>query len=246
MVKHTTPPAIRDVSMWPPISGRKTQGTVSVQANGLLFRSNKGEACEIIFGNVKYGIYQPCEDEHVVLLHFHLRNPILIGKKKHRDIQFFTELVESSEALEARGRNDYDPDEMGAEAKERAMRATVNKHFYKFAKKVEEAAMADPGNRGFVAMDVPLKGVQFAGAPMMLREMTQVRISANCLFAVVDKPPMVVGADEVELAHFERIVYGGKSFDLVFVYKEGVVEKGTPEYVRITGIEMKCVAWAAR
>ncbi len=246
MVKHTTPPAIRDVSMWPPISGRKTQGTVSVQANGLLFRSNKGEACEIIFGNVKYGIYQPCEDEHVVLLHFHLRNPILIGKKKHRDIQFFTELVESSEALEARGRNDYDPDEMGAEAKERAMRATVNKHFYKFAKKVEEAAMADPGNRGFVAMDVPLKGVQFAGAPMMLREMTQVRISANCLFAVVDKPPMVVGADEVELAHFERIVYGGKSFDLVFVYKEGVVEKGTPEYVRITGIEMKCVARAAR
>jgi nucleosome binding factor SPN SPT16 subunit len=241
MIKHATTPAIHDVSMWPPISGRKTQGTVSVQANGLLFRSNKNETCEIIFGNIKYGIYQPCEQEHVVLLHFHLRHPILLGKKKQRDIQFFTELVESSEMLDARGRNDYDPDEMGAEANERAMREKVNKSFFKFAKRVEEAAMADPGNRGFTQMDVPVKGVQFTGAPMIQKEMTTVRISANALFAVVDKPPMVVGADDMELVHFERVVYGGKSFDMVCVYKEGVVEKGTPEFVRITGIEMKCV-----
>lgn len=33
---------------------------------------------------------QPCESEHTVLLHFHLRNAIMVGKKKYKDIQFFT------------------------------------------------------------------------------------------------------------------------------------------------------------
>ncbi len=145
--------------------------------------------------------------------------------------------MESSEALDARGRNDYDPDEMGEEARARAMREKVNKHFFRFTRKVEEAAAADPNARGFKDMDVPIAGMFFSGAPF--KEMVNIRLSANAIFAVVDKPPLVLVAADMELVHFERVTYGGKSFDMVVVYKEGVVEKGTPEYVRVTGIEMR-------
>jgi len=45
----------------------------------------------------------------------------------------------------------------------------------------------------------------------------------------------------MEFVHFERVGGGGggKSFDMVVVYKAGVIEKGGDEFVRITGIEMK-------
>jgi nucleosome binding factor SPN SPT16 subunit len=85
-------PAMQDISMWPAISGRKSQGVLRAHANGLQFKSQKGETVDIIYANVKVPIYQPCEGEHIVLLHFHLKNPILIGKKKYRDVQFYTDV----------------------------------------------------------------------------------------------------------------------------------------------------------
>ena len=45
---------------------------------------------EITYANVKNGIFQPCESEHTVLLHFNLKHDIIINKKKHKDVQFFT------------------------------------------------------------------------------------------------------------------------------------------------------------
>lgn len=38
-------------------------------------------------------VAQPCENEVMVLIHFHLKNPIMIGKKRSHDLQFFTEVV---------------------------------------------------------------------------------------------------------------------------------------------------------
>jgi nucleosome binding factor SPN SPT16 subunit len=125
--------------MWPMISGRKTEGVLEAHANGFRFISSKGEKVDLIYGNVKHAIFQPCEGEHVVLVHFHLKvrvsgtplcmrpllfvgcfvlcsrcvcsclflplsqaflcyvvqlpqKPILVGKKKCKDIQFYTEV----------------------------------------------------------------------------------------------------------------------------------------------------------
>ena len=81
-------PKVVDIHMWPAIGGRgKTQGTLAAHTNGLLFQSNKGDNLEIIYANIKAAIFQPCENEHVVLMHFHLKHSILIGKKKFRDLQ---------------------------------------------------------------------------------------------------------------------------------------------------------------
>ena len=51
-------------------------------------------------------------------MYFHLKNPIMIGKKKHLDVQFFTEVVDASQAVDDRRRSMYDPDEMDDEQRE--------------------------------------------------------------------------------------------------------------------------------
>ena len=95
-------PKVVDIHMWPSIGGRgKTQGTLAAHLNGLLFQSNKGENLEIIYENIKAAIFQPCENEHVVLMHFHLKDSILVGKKKYRELQFYT--VRAGRAVAAMG-----------------------------------------------------------------------------------------------------------------------------------------------
>lgn len=68
------------------------------------FVSDKGEKVELVYANIRHGIFQPCEKEHTVLIHFHLKHPILIGKKKFKDVQFFTEVIEASQAIDGRHR----------------------------------------------------------------------------------------------------------------------------------------------
>lgn len=139
-----------------------------------------------MYGNIRHGIFQPCEKEHVVLLHFHLRNAIMIGKKKFKDIQFFTEVVEASQALDGRLRSDYDQDEFHAEERERKLRVELNRAFKKFVERVEEVAGGDPTNRGFNSFDVPQRGIGFNGAPF--KEMSFILPCSACIVSVVDKP----------------------------------------------------------
>ena len=40
----------------------------------------------------QHAFLQPCDKEHVVLIHFHLKNPIIVGKKQHKDITYYTEV----------------------------------------------------------------------------------------------------------------------------------------------------------
>lgn len=155
-------------------------------AAGLRFVSTKGEKIDIVYGNIRHGIFQPCEKEHVVLLHFHLRHAIMVGKKKFEDIQFFTEVVEASQALDGRLRSDYDQDEFHAEERERKMRIELNRAFKKFVERVEEVAGGDPTNRGFSSFDVPQRDIGFSGAPF--KEMSFIMPCSACLISVVDKP----------------------------------------------------------
>ena len=240
LIKGAPVKQIIDIDMWPPLGGRgKSQGALSCHTDGLLFVSNKGgEKVAIRFGNIKQGIYQPCEREDKALIHLHLRHPILIGKKKYADVQFYTELVQS-EGLEQRGRSEFDPDEMGEEQKAKEYRDRVNREFLKFVRHVEDRASADPDNRGFTRVDTAITSeeLQFQGAPF--KEMSTVRLSAYCLFSVVDRPPLVVPISDIELVHFERVFFGGKSFDMIIVLKDGVAEPGAPQFVKIGQIEMR-------
>mmetsp|Transcript_2955 Transcript_2955/g.9019 ORF Transcript_2955/g.9019 Transcript_2955/m.9019 type:complete len:755 (-) Transcript_2955:748-3012(-) len=88
-------PRMADLTMRPFISGKKTMGTLEAHTNGLRFTSKKHEIVDVMFANIKHSLFQPCENEVMVLVHFNLRNPLLIGKKKTHDVQFFTEVNET-------------------------------------------------------------------------------------------------------------------------------------------------------
>ena len=45
-----------------------------------------------MYRNIKHAFFQPADNEMVTILHFHLINPIMLGTKKTKDVQFYTEV----------------------------------------------------------------------------------------------------------------------------------------------------------
>ena len=129
---------------------------------------------DILFSNIKHLLFQPCDGELIVVLHIHLKNPILIGKKKAKDIQFFREAGDASfdeTGNKKRRRNFADEDELESEQEERKRRAELNKYFKAFGDKIAEAVRSSfslATNRvdesfrlqsgGRVDVDIPFRG----------------------------------------------------------------------------------------
>ena len=40
------------------------------------------KSIDLLFSNIKHLFFQPCDHELLVILHVHLKSPIMIGKKK--------------------------------------------------------------------------------------------------------------------------------------------------------------------
>ena len=55
---------------------------------------------DVMFNNIKHAFFQPAENEMITILHFHLKNPIMIGKKKTYDVQFYAEVMEVVQTLD--------------------------------------------------------------------------------------------------------------------------------------------------
>lgn len=81
--------------------GRKVAGTLEAHSNGFRYTSPKGEELDIMYRNVKHAFYQPAENEMITLVHFHLHNPIMVGKKKTSDVQFYAEVMDTVQTLDA-------------------------------------------------------------------------------------------------------------------------------------------------
>jgi len=108
----------------------------------------------VLFSNVKHLFFQPCDNELVVLIHFHLKSPIMIGKKKTKDIQFFREATDMQfdETGNRKRKFRYgDEDEIEMEQAERARRSKMNKEFKAFAEKISDAASTSVRIRYFAA-----------------------------------------------------------------------------------------------
>lgn len=228
-------PRMQGVSMWPTFSGRKTTGSLEGHANGLLFTSTKSERIAIIYSNIRHAIFQPCEREHTVLIHFRLKHPLKIGKKQHLDVQFYTEVIEATQSLDQR-QSFHDPEGLEEERRERLMRKQINDSFKSFVSKVEALTnKSDSGVSGLL-FDVPVREMAFQGAPN--REMVTLLPCRDCLVSLVDRPPFLVSLDDIMHAHFERAVMTNRNFDLILVLRAGVARKGEDEYVRITAVPM--------
>lgn len=85
-----------DVNIWPlPTRRKKCMGNLMVHKNCLEFVDYSNHSTKIAFTNIRHAIFQPCEKDISVLLHFQV-----YGKKSY-GVQFFTEVFEKSQVLQA-------------------------------------------------------------------------------------------------------------------------------------------------
>ena len=67
-------------------------GYLEAHTNGFRYTSQRGDKIDILYTNVKHAVFQPCDKEMIMVIHFHLKNGIMVGKKRHIDVQFYIEV----------------------------------------------------------------------------------------------------------------------------------------------------------
>lgn len=106
-----------------------------------------------------------------------------------------------------------DEDEFEAEQEERRRRVELDRLFQGFAQKIAEA-----GRNEGIEVDMPIRDLGFNGVPY--RSNVFVQPTTDCLIQVVEPPFMVITIEDIEVAHLERVQYGLKNFDMVYVFKD--------------------------
>ncbi|OJK03321.1 hypothetical protein ASPACDRAFT_76395 [Aspergillus aculeatus ATCC 16872] len=216
-VRNRRPVKLPDVYLRPPLDGKRVPGEVEIHQNGLRYLSPfRNEHVDVLFSNVKHLFFQPCAHELIVLIHVHLKTPILIGKRKTRDVQFYREATEMQfdETGNRRRKHRYgDEEEFEAEQEERRRRAALDREFKAFAEKI-----ADAGKDEGVDVDIPFREIGFTGVPN--RSNVLIQPTTDALVQLTEPPFLVITLNEVEIAHLERVQFGLKNFDLVFVFKD--------------------------
>ncbi|XP_072271276.1 FACT complex subunit SPT16 [Pyxicephalus adspersus] len=204
-------PKLKDLYIRPNIAQKRMQGSLEAHVNGFRFTSVRGDKVDILYNNIKHAIFQPCDGEMIIVLHFHLKNAIMFGKKRHTDVQFYTEVGEITTDL-GKHQHMHDRDDLYAEQLEREMRHKLKTAFKNFIEKVESITKED------LEFEVPFRDLGFNGAPY--RSTCLLQPTSSALVNTTEWPPFVVTLDEVELVHFERVQFHLKNFDMVIVYKD--------------------------
>lgn len=214
------PYILKDSFIRPQPESRRQPGELEIHANGIRYQTTlkQDHRIDILFSNIKHFFFQPCEGELFVLLHCHLKHPIMIGKKKTRDVQFYREVSDATfdETGNRRRRTNYgDEDELQAEEDERRRRKQLNREFKDFAEKIREQARSQAFD---LDIEVPLRSAGFKGVAH--RELVRFSPTESCLVQLSEMPNLVVDLDEVEKVHLERVQFGLKNFDVVFIFKD--------------------------
>uniref|UniRef100_A0A8C3HFK9 FACT complex subunit n=1 Tax=Chrysemys picta bellii TaxID=8478 RepID=A0A8C3HFK9_CHRPI len=204
-------PKLKDLYIRPNIAQKRMQGSLEAHVNGFRFTSVRGDKVDILYNNIKHALFQPCDGEMIIVLHFHLKNAIMFGKKRHTDVQFYTEVGEITTDL-GKHQHMHDRDDLYAEQMEREMRHKLKTAFKNFIEKVEALTKEE------LEFEVPFRDLGFNGAPY--RSTCLLQPTSSALVNCTEWPPFVVTLDEVELIHFERVQFHLKNFDMVIVYKD--------------------------
>ena len=214
-IKDERVPRLQDIKVRPTLSGKQSTGTLESHQNGIRFASSRGETLDILYTNIKHAVYQPCQKSHSVIIHFNLKDGIMIGKKKQTDVQFYTTVIETSMDLDGGRRSSYDPDEMEEEQREREMKKRLNNAFKDFCKKVERVAKHYQFS---VEFDRPYVDLGFYGN--CHKEMVFIQPTSNCLINVTETPNYLIDLSDIEHVHFERAgSQGVKNFDMTMLFK---------------------------
>ena len=200
------PQSLPDLFMRPALDGKRVPGELEIHQNGLRYQSplrntSNDQGITVLFNNVKHLFFQPCAHELIVIIHIHLKNPIMIGKKKTKDVQFYREATDMQfdETGNRKRKHRYgDEEEFEAEQEERRRRAQLDKQFKAFAEKISEA-----GKGEMVDVDIPYRDLGFNGVPN--RSSVWMQPSTDCIVQLTEPPFTVITLDEIEIAHLERV-----------------------------------------
>ncbi|KAI7236663.1 FACT complex subunit [Hortaea werneckii] len=215
-IRNRRPHRLDNIFMRPAMESKRVGGAVEIHQNGLRYHHMGNQKVDILFGNVKHLFFQPCVGELIVIIHVHLHNPIMIGKKKTKDVQFYREATEMQfdETGNRKRKHRYgDEEEFEAEQEEKRRRAQLDKEFRNFAEKI-----ADAGKGESLAVDMPFRDLGFNGVPS--RSSVTIQPTTDCLVQLTEPPFMVVTLTDIEVVHLERVQFGLKNFDMVIVFKD--------------------------
>ncbi|KAI9708942.1 MAG: FACT complex subunit spt16 [Bogoriella megaspora] len=218
-IRARRPYALDTVFLRPAMDGKRVPGRVEIHQNGLRYIHGLGGShatVDVLFSNIKHLFFQPSAHELIIIIHVHLINPILIGKKKTRDVQFYREATEMAfdETGNRKRKHRYgDEEEFEAEQEERRKRAQLDKEFKSFAEKISDAGKNDQ-----LAVDVPFRELAFNGVPS--RSSVTVQPTTDCLVQLTEPPFLVITLADIEIVHIERAQFGLKNRDMVVVFKD--------------------------
>lgn len=204
-------PRLKDLYIRPNIVQKRLSGILEAHTNGFRYTSIRGDKVDIMYNNIKHALFQPCDGEMIILLHFNLKNPIMFGKKKQQDVQFYTEVGEITTDL-GKHQHMHDRDDLAAEQAERELRGKLKQAFKGFCEKVESAT------KGALEFDSPFRELGYQGVPH--RETVLLQPTSSSLVNLTSWPPFVCTLEDVELVHFERVTLSLKNFDMVFIFKD--------------------------
>uniref|UniRef100_A0A061QN78 FACT complex subunit n=1 Tax=Tetraselmis sp. GSL018 TaxID=582737 RepID=A0A061QN78_9CHLO len=198
--------------------GRKVTGTLECHQNGFRYTMQRTqESVDVMFNNIKHAFFQPAENEMITILHFHLKDPIMIGKKKTNNVQFYAEVMEVVQTLDNSRRTMHDPDEIEEEQREVDRRNKINSDFQTFVKRVQESWERDHSSLD-LEFDIPFRDLGFNGVAN--RSTAFIIPTTNCLVELVEPPFLVVTLDEIEVVNFERVGFNLKNFDMAIIFKD--------------------------
>jgi len=206
------------VYLRPALDGKRIAGSVEIHQNGLRYVHGAGGVrVDVLFSNVKHLFFQPSQHELIVIIHVHLKNPIMIGKKKSKDVQFVrdaTDITFDETGTRAKRKHKYgDEEEYEQEQAERRQRAALDKEFKNFAEKIADAARNEN-----VSVDIPYRELGFNGVPS--RSSVLIQPTTDCLVQLTEPPFTCITLSEIEIVHLERVQFGLRNFDMVVVFKD--------------------------
>ncbi|OQO00936.1 FACT complex subunit spt16 [Cryoendolithus antarcticus] len=215
-IRNRRPHRLDNIYMRPTMESKRVGGAVEVHQNGLRYHHMAGQKIDILFSNVKHLFFQPCVGELIVIIHVHLVNPIIIGKRKTKDIQFLREATteQFDETGNRKRKHRYgDEEEFEAEQEEKRRRSALDKEFRMFAEKI-----ADAGKSEGMSVDMPFRDLGFNGVPA--RSSVTIQPTTDCLVQLTEPPFLVITLTDIEVVHLERVQFGLKNFDMVVIFKD--------------------------
>lgn len=216
-IRNRRPHRLDNIFMRPAMESKRIGGAVEIHQNGLRYHHLAGgQKIDVLFSNVKHLFFQPCVGELIVIIHVHLINPIIVGKKKTKDIQFFREASDTQidETGNRKRKHRYgDEEEFEAEQEEKRRRAQLDKEFKNFAEKI-----ADAGKNENLSVDMPFRDLGFNGVPA--RSSVTIQPTTDCLVQLTEPPFLVITLTDIEVVHLERVQFGLKNFDMVVIFKD--------------------------